>query len=111
MADNLILTPPAAFLIILVVTILLSSLLARFSYKSKKGEGSSAESYSCGEEVPTHLIQPDYAQFFPFAFFFTILHVVTLIVTTVPVETMESFAIAVIYIAGAITALFILFRS
>ena len=110
MHGQLILTPPVAFIIVLISTILLSSALSRLSYKSKKGEESSTESYSCGEEVSTHLIQPDYGAFFPFAFFFTILHVVTLIVATVPVETIESFSIAVIYIAGAITALFVLFR-
>ena len=32
-------------------------------------------------------VQPDYGQFFPFAFFFTILHVVALMVATVPAGT------------------------
>ena len=68
------------------------------------------KSYACGEDVPTHLIQPDYTQFFPFAFFFTILHVIALIAATVPFETFETFTIAVIYILGAIVGLSILFR-
>ena len=52
----------------------------------------------------------DYGQFFPFAFFFTILHVVTLVVATSPARTLQGLAIAIIYVLGAILGLFILFR-
>lgn len=108
---KLILSPPAAFLITLLATILFGAALSSLAFKrSGKGDEGAGKSYACGEDMPTHLMQPDYTQFFPFAFFFTILHVVTLMVATVPVETAESFAIAVIYIAGAVAALFILFR-
>lgn len=110
MIDSLILTPPLAFLVILVTVLILSCLLSRISYKPKGDEEASTKAYACGEDVSTSLIQPDYSAFFPFAFLFTILHVVALIVTTVPVETAGSFAMALIYVVGAITALFILFR-
>ena len=110
MVEENILTPPVAFIIMLVATVLISSLLSKLSFKAKKGQDSSTTSYSCGEEGLTPLIQPDYAQFFPFAFFFTILHVTALIIATVPKETLGSFSIAIIYLAGAMTALFILFR-
>ena len=110
MFNSNILTPPLAFIIVLAITVLMSSLLSKLSFKAKKGEDASTTSYSCGEEGLTPFIQPDYAQFFPFAFFFTILHVTALIITTVPVETLESLSIAVVYLAGAMTALFILFR-
>ena len=111
MLKNNLLTPPVAFMIMLSATILVSSLLSKLSFKAKKGEDASTESYSCGEEGLTPFIQPDYAQFFPFAFFFTILHVTALIITTVPIETFESLSIAIVYLAGAMTALFILFRE
>ncbi len=108
--DKMLLSPPVAFLIMLGVTILLASALSKLSLKPKKhGEGE-GKSYACGEDVPTNLMQPDYSQFFPFAFFFTVLHVVALMIATVPIETMESFAIAVIYIAGALVGMAILFR-
>jgi hypothetical protein len=109
MLDQLILTPPIAFLIILLATLTLSYLMSKLSYKSKQSE-EAGKSYACGEDMPTSLIQPDYSAFFPFAFLFTILHVVALVVTTVPIETPGSFVIAVIYVLGAVTALFILFR-
>ena len=107
---NLLLTPPVAFVIVLISMLLFSRLLSTIACKPKThGEGEE-KSYACGEDVSTNLMQPDYSQFFPFAFFFTILHVFTLIIATVPVLTFGSFAIAIIYILAAITGLVILFR-
>jgi NADH-quinone oxidoreductase subunit A len=109
--DRLLLSPPAAFLIMLGAVSAFAWALSGLSHKAAgHGEGE-GKSYACGEDVPTNLMQPDYTQFFPFAFFFTILHVVTLIIATVPIETPESFSIAVIYIAGAIAGMSILFRK
>lgn len=108
--NRLLLSPPIAFLIMLGVVTLFARALSALSLKSAKpGEGE-GKSYACGEDVATHLMQPDYSQFFPFAFFFTVLHVVALMIATVPVETMESFSIAIIYIAGALAGMSILFR-
>jgi len=106
----MLLSPPVAFTILLVFILILSKLLSRLSFKPKERSDETGKSYSCGEDVASHLIQPDYGQFFPFAFFFTILHVITLMLTTVPLETIESLSLAVIYIAGTIVGLVILFR-
>ncbi len=112
--QKLVLTPPVAFLIILAATVAFASALANLSLKRKTSDAAEEEqrdkSYACGEDVPTNLMQPDYSQFFPFAFFFTVLHVVALMITTVPVETTGSIAIAVLYIMGAMVGLIILFR-
>ena len=108
--QSLLLSPPVAFVIVLAAIGLFSLALSRLSFKRKDRPGDIGKSYACGEDVATHLMQPDYSQFFPFAFFFTVLHVVTLMVATVPVETMESLWIALIYLAGAAVGLFILFR-
>jgi len=102
--------PPVAFLIILAVSILLSKILSLVSFKVKNKTEESRKAYACGEDIEQHGIQMDYSQFFPFAFFFTILHVVALMVATVPTEAAGSFFIAFIYIIGAITGLLILFR-
>lgn len=110
MSNSLILTPPLAFLVVLAAVLVFSYLLSRIAYKPKADEEASGKAYACGEDMPTSLIQPDYSAFFPFAFLFTILHVVALIVTTVPMETAGSLTMALIYVVGAITALFILFR-
>ena len=109
--NNVFLSPPVAFTLMLISAILLSALFSGIGYTRKgKDIGGMKKSYACGENVQTNLMQPDYSQFFPFAFFFTILHVVTLMIATVPVETVESCSIAAIYILGAATALLILFR-
>ncbi len=75
-----------------------------------KVPGGKTKPYACGEDVPSGSIHPDYSQFFPFAFFFTIMHVVALMLTTIPAETIRSGGIVFIYIIGAVIGLFILFR-
>jgi NADH:ubiquinone oxidoreductase subunit 3 (subunit A) len=107
---KLMLAPPVAFIIMLAVSACFAMALSHLSFRRKGPDTDIDKSYACGEDVPTHLMQPDYSQFFPFAFFFTVLHVVALIITTVPTETIGSFAIAVIYIAGALVGMSILFR-
>jgi len=109
--NNILLAPPVAFVLVLVAMLMLARALSAISYKNKgQPVEDIGKSYACGENVPTHLMQPDYSQFFPFAFFFTVLHVITLMIATVPMETIESFSIAVIYILGAVVGLSILFR-
>ncbi|MFA5157100.1 MAG: hypothetical protein WC532_06915 [Candidatus Omnitrophota bacterium] len=106
-----LLFPPIAFIIILGLTLTLSGSLSRLAFRrSTVLKSGSRKAYACGEDLPEHRVQVNYGQFFPFAFFFTILHVVALIVATVPIETIDSFFIAVVYIVGAITGLVILFR-
>jgi hypothetical protein len=107
---NLILSPPIAFFIILGGAILLSLMLRRLAFRPKAGQTGSTKAYACGEDLPSHMIQPDYSQFFPFAFYFTILHVVALMAATVPAATMGTFLIAAVYVLGAIIGLFVLYR-
>ena len=108
--DKILLTPPICFLIVLSIMTLFAALLSRLSLKPKNSPADMCTSYACGEDVKTHLMQPDYSQFFPFAFFFTVLHVVALTIATIPVETINSLAMAVIYLAGALVGLVILLR-
>jgi NADH-quinone oxidoreductase subunit A len=111
MNEKILLVPPAAFSIIFLVTTALSMILALCASRKRKESSEATKEYACGEDFNDHLIQPDYSQFFPFAFFFTILHVVALVIATIPTETIETFAIAVMYIFGAILGLFILLRK
>lgn len=106
----MLLSPPIAFIIVFAAIMLLAEILSRLAFKPKTRPADIGKSYACGEDTATNLMQPDYTQFFPFAFFFTILHVVALMIATVPTNNLVSVTIAVIYIVGAITGLFILFR-
>lgn len=109
--NNWLLTPPVSFSIILVTTIALVFLFSKLSYKSKKLSEGAKEPYACGEDTYNHMAHPDYSIFFPFAFFFTIAHVGTLIITTVPVATLKNLNIAVLYIIGLVIGLSVLLRK
>jgi NADH:ubiquinone oxidoreductase subunit 3 (subunit A) len=112
--DNIVLSPPVAFLIILALGFLLGQIFFVSTVWKKKGakiEEGTGKAYECGEEGAKHLIQPDYSQFFPFAFFFTILHIIALMATTVPVVTLGSFTITIFYLVGAVTCLSVFLRG
>lgn len=107
---NYIISPPVAFILLFILIATISKMLSSVSYKRKgKMDEGTTKAYASGEEFAEHRVQVDYGQFFPFAFFFTILHVVTLMVTTMPANTLNIAFIAVAYIIGAIISLFILF--
>ena len=106
--NSLLLTPPVTFIILLASGIFLFFALAIFTYNPKKHFAGEKKAYACGEEVTQQAMQPDYTQFFPFAFFFTIMHVVTLIIATVPAG-MHWFAF--VYLLCASVGLSILYRK
>jgi len=104
--SKFLLAPPIAFLMFLLLSLGLSKVTGLFAAKGKFSVGKT-KAYACGEEVIDQKILPDYSMFFPFAFFFTIMHVVTLIVATDPSGISP---ISVLYLLVAVTAIFILFR-
>ena len=110
MPRELLLSPPVVFIVIMLAAIFFAYVLSKLALKPKNVPEGLTKEYSCGEDIKTHMIQPDYSQFFPFAFYFTILHVVTLMIATVPMATMQTFLIAVVYILGAIVGLFVLYK-
>ncbi len=106
----LLLVPPVALTLLVLVVWALSRASGTLSFRRKGPRGALDKPYAGGETIETHRVQVDYGQFFPFAFFFTILHVVTLIVATSPGLTLQSFGIAAVYALGALLGLFILLR-
>lgn len=107
-ATSLLLAPPVAFGIVLAAVFCLSWGFSRLSMRrTRRLTGP----YACGEDIPSHMMQPDYGQFLPFALFFTILHVVALMATTVPVTTLASSLIVVTYVVGAVVGLFVLYSK
>jgi hypothetical protein len=110
MTSELLLSPPIVFILVMLVVIVCAYALSKLSLKPKSIPEGLTKEYSCGEEIKTHMIQPDYSQFFPFAFYFTILHVVALMIATVPMASIETLLIAVVYILGAIVGLFVLYK-
>jgi len=111
MSDYLLLLPPIAFLIIFVVIWLqyagLKTLSSGEKWPEEKGK---TEAYACGQDVPDSRVNPNYSQFFPFAFFFTIMHVVALVVATYPRGDIGAIGMGVGYLVTASVSLFILFK-
>jgi NADH-quinone oxidoreductase subunit A len=110
MADTLIFSPPILFFIVLAFVLGLMGILSKLAYKPLKKPEGQGKPYACGENISSHMIQPDYTQFFPFAFYFTILHVVALMLALVPTESFKTFFMAIIYILGAVIGLLVLYR-
>ncbi len=106
----LILVPPVALTILVLVVWGLAGASKGLSFRRKGDPGALAKPYAGGENIERHRVQVDYGQFFPFAYFFTILHVVTLIVATSPGLSFQQLGIGAVYVLGALLGLFILFR-
>ncbi|MGA2775254.1 MAG: hypothetical protein ABSE81_04255 [Candidatus Omnitrophota bacterium] len=109
MQGTQLLIPPVAFIVVLLALVILSRIFSFLAFKKKQSE-ESGESYACGEDFQEHVVQPDYSQFFPFAYFFTILHVVVLVIATIPEVNIPIFSAALIYILGAVLGLITLLR-
>jgi NADH:ubiquinone oxidoreductase subunit 3 (subunit A) len=79
-----LLSVPIAFIIFLLAAFLVYHGVRALGPK-KKDEGRKLDSYTCGEDIPEigRKVQHSY-YYFHFAFVFTILHVVALIIATVP---------------------------
>lgn len=103
---TILLAPPVVFLIYLALAGLIS-LFSKHLAASGKDSPGKMKSYACGEDMLVNRAQPDYSQFFQFAFFFTIMHVVVLVVATDPagISLMSG-----LYLTVTVLALFMLFR-
>ncbi len=96
---NLLLVPPIAFLICLLLVALLSLLGKRMAGPSKYSALKSSI-YSSGEEAPTRMAAPGYRPFFVVALFFAVLHLGVLVL-----GTGISSPVLVIYLCGLMLAL------
>ncbi|HBC86213.1 MAG TPA: hypothetical protein DCZ94_04590 [Lentisphaeria bacterium] len=108
--ETLLIYPPVAFLILLLAGLIMSALSSKIAFKGAKSSPGKLKSYGCGEDIENPRLQPDYSQFFSFAFFFTIMHVVVLMIATAPADTIRLGGMAFLYLIIAVSGLFILFR-
>ena len=105
-----IILPPVAFILILAFFAVLSFLTEKIAYKNPNNPDGKTKAYACGEDVKEHRIRPNYGEFFPFAFFFTIMHVIVLMIATSPENAAGSFAVAALFIVVAFLSILIIFR-
>jgi NADH:ubiquinone oxidoreductase subunit 3 (subunit A) len=106
-----LLNPPVAFAMLLLVVFLIYLWSRGLAFRPSGDAPGKKKLYACGEDLPIRRVQPDYSQFFPFAFFFTIMHVVALILATIPKGEVGAHGVGLVYVVGAIVALLILFRN
>jgi NADH-quinone oxidoreductase subunit A len=103
---SVLLIPPVAFFIYFLITFLISKLTMLTAAKGVNLPGKE-KAYACGENVSGSKAQPDYSEFFPFAFFFTIMHVTVLVISTVPPDVI---ILPAVYLVTAAVSILILFR-
>ncbi|MCD6356782.1 MAG: hypothetical protein J7L66_05785 [Anaerolineaceae bacterium] len=63
--------------------------------------------YSCGEDLDTPHLELNYHAFFRLAFLFGILHIITLVISTIPAKA-DIKILPVAYIFGAVVSMLIL---
>jgi len=102
----LLLVPPLALIIMLLLSLGLSGFASLFSAKGHDAAGKH-NAYACGQNITDNRIQPDYNEFFPIAFFFTIMHVAALVIATTP---KGEWFYSVLFLAVAALSLRVLFR-
>lgn len=97
---NIILFPPLAFLVYLLLAGLISLVGRMLAGKPGSASALKTSTYSSGEEPPSRLAAPGYRPFFVVALFFAMLHLGILVMST------GSFSpVMLIYLAGLILAL------
>jgi NADH-quinone oxidoreductase subunit A len=103
---NIWMSPPVAFLLLLGLSVGISAISKALAARGADARHKT-RAYACGEDMVENQGQPDYSEFFKFAFFFTIMHVVVLVVAT---DSLGLSPMSLIYLGVTVLALFMLFR-
>ena len=108
---DIFVTPPVIVLFISALAVLFYWIFSKLSFKSTNNSKGKYKVYACGEEPSDERKRPSYTRFFPFAFFFTIMHVVVLLIATLPIHIDGSFLIVLLFLAVSFISIPILFRD
>ena len=107
--DNIFLYPPIIFAVAYGAIWLIGKLTSNFAPKKGSTPKGKFDAYACGEEFTGKKIEPDYKIFFPFAIFFTIMHVAGLMIATLAAAStgwvVAGFACLYIVSVGAVLAI------
>jgi len=101
-------TPLATFFLFLVLGAAFFGIVRKIAAPGKD-HTAKREPYACGEDIEPNNIMLTYHSFFRVALMFGILHIVALVITTIP-EGLSNRSIAVIYLAAAAVTMVILFE-
>ena len=103
---DILLSPPIAFLILLLLFLGLSHAL-RHRAAAGAVNKQKTEAYSGGQQGVDHHVTPDYSKFYAFTLVFAILQVMVLAVATAPAGTLT---LPLLYLAAGGLVLFIVIR-
>ncbi len=103
--SGFLLYPPVAFAIFTLLGLLLLALGSKMAAQGQSHRDKHTM-YMCGEDVPAVKVHPDYGAFFPFALFFTIIHVTALIMATLPAGNIA--LLGILYMTGVALSLYTL---
>jgi NADH-quinone oxidoreductase subunit A len=99
--------PPVAFGLYLLIA--WSLLRACAGGPLRRSEAEKGEPYACGEDFSHAKISPDYSEFFPYAIFFTLIHVAGLMLATLALSPAGGGLLGIIYLLAVGAVLAILF--
>ena len=105
--ENILLSPISVFGIFLLLSAFISIFSKRLAARGARAAANKETAYACGEILEENQVQPDYSEFFKFAFFFTILHVIALVVATIPGGLT---IMSTVYLGVTVLALYMLLR-
>lgn len=94
---EILLYPPVAFVISLFAAYLFAAFFSSWAVKPAS-DPEKTKTYACGEDFPAEKVIPNYEEFYPFAIFFTVLHVAGLMLATMASASAISFVVPFIYI-------------
>lgn len=98
---------PIIFIFYAVILILLALFLGR-SANNDIGSSHQRDPYASGQTDINHVVHPTYYKMFAYAFFFTVMHVLALVVATAPYGVT---LLPIVYIGIGILAMVILLRK
>ena len=104
--NALIVSPPAIFIIFMLTGWFLLLAAERIAAKGKDSTGKHMH-YSCGEDLDSPSFNLNYHQFFRLALLFGILHIVALVIATIPAGS-KIRLLPVIYLMSAGIGMYIL---
>lgn len=106
MATSILSSPPVAFILFLASALGAMYGLGRYARKGDQ-TARALDPYACGQRDYEHYVNPNYTQFFRYAFVFSVMHVLALVITT----SLDELFLPLTYVGAGILALVIVFRK
>ncbi len=104
---ELLFSPPVTFAAFLIVCFIALRVLSAQAARGEQNERA-LDPYACGQRDFEHYVNPNYMQFFRYAFAFTVMHVLALVVASAPPDAL---ALPLAYVAAGVLALVTIFRK